>query len=177
MKSLPTKPVQEPQTVTREGQRIAPRIAGVEVRDATTQIGELGETCEIYDPGWGLHPEPLVYVYLGTVRPRRVKGWALHRETDDRIFVAFGALRIVLFDPRDGSPTRGSVSEICLSDRHRGLVVIPRGVWHALENVGETEAVFVNMPTRPYRHEHPDKYNLPLENGLIPYRFEPAPAS
>ena len=28
------------------------------------------------------------------------------------------------------------------------------------------------MPTRPYQHDDPDVYRLPLENDRIPYRFE-----
>jgi len=36
----------------------------------------------------------------------------------------------------------------------------------------ERDALFVSMPTRPYQHDDPDVYRLPLENDQIPYRFE-----
>jgi dTDP-4-dehydrorhamnose 3,5-epimerase len=50
-------------------------------------------------------------------------------------------------------------------------VSIPAGVWHAVQNVGHDEAAFINMPSQPYRHDDPDKYRLPLENDVIPYRL------
>ena len=30
----------------------------------------------------------------------------------------------------------------------------------------------VNLPTRAYDHAHPDKYRLPLDTDLIPFRFD-----
>jgi dTDP-4-dehydrorhamnose 3,5-epimerase len=44
-------------------------------------------------------------------------------------------------------------------------------VYHAVQNIGIVDAVFINMPTRPYDHGDPDKLRLPLKNGLIPYSF------
>jgi len=32
--------------------------------------------------------------------------------------------------------------------------------------------MMVNMPTRQYNHENPDKYRLPLDTDLIPYDFK-----
>jgi dTDP-4-dehydrorhamnose 3,5-epimerase len=165
-------PVQDRQTVTPEGARTAPRIAGVVVRPAVTHLDERGELCEIYNPAWGVHSEPLVDVYQTMVRPHKVKGWVLHYLQDDRIFVSLGTLRWVLYDARDGSPTRGTIEEIFLSERSRALLVIPRGVYHAVQNVGDHDAYFVNLPTRPYDHASPDKYRLPLDTDLIPFRFE-----
>ena len=66
------------------------------------------------------------------------------------------------------------VNEIFLGERNRALVVIPTGVFHAVQNVGTTDAVFVNMPTRPYDHANPDKYRLPIDTDEIPYRFDAA---
>ena len=50
--------------------------------------------------------------------------------------------------------------------------MIPKGVFHAVQNLGQTEAVFINLPTRAYNHEDPDKYRLPLKNDLIPFSFD-----
>ena len=59
-------------------------------------------------------------------------------------------------------------------ERNRALIVVPAGVWHAVQNVGEREATFINLPTRPYNYEDPDKFRLPLHNDLIPFAFEDA---
>jgi dTDP-4-dehydrorhamnose 3,5-epimerase len=51
-------------------------------------------------------------------------------------------------------------------------MVIPAYVFHAHQNIGNTDALFISMPTRAYNHASPDVYRLPLDNEVIPYRFE-----
>lgn len=165
-------PRKDTQTVTPEGQSTAPLIDGVQLRAAVTIPDARGTICEIYNPAWNFSDAPLVYVYQITVRPGRIKGWVVHREQDDRLFISQGTLRIVLYDDRADSPTYKMLNELFLSDLNRGLVFIPRGVYHAIQNVGHTDALFINMPTRAYNHANPDKYRLPLENDVIPYRFD-----
>jgi dTDP-4-dehydrorhamnose 3,5-epimerase len=166
-------PRRDVQTATPDGQLVHSLIDGVVVRLATTLPDERGEVCEVYDPAWGLSGEPLVYAYQVTIRPQKVKGWVVHHEQDDRLFCALGVLKIVLYDGRQSSPTYGTINEIVLSERNRGLVIIPRGVFHAIQNVGTTDALFFNLPTRPYNHAAPDKYRLPLDTDQIPYQFAP----
>ena len=168
------EPRPDVQTVTPAGERVQSLIEGVRVRPAVTHPDERGELCEIFNPAWGVHEAPLVYVYTSSVRPGRIKGWVLHRLQDDRIFALLGAFKIVLYDARPQSPTHGMVNEIFVGERNRALVVIPAGVFHAVQNVGTTDAVFVNMPTRPYDHANPDKYRLPIDTDEIPYRFDTA---
>jgi dTDP-4-dehydrorhamnose 3,5-epimerase len=78
----------------------------------------------------------------------------------------------VLYDDRDDSPTRGLINEIYRTELRRDLMVIPRGVFHAHVNVGQTDALLVSMPTRMYDHTDPDVYRLPLDTDLIPYSFD-----
>jgi dTDP-4-dehydrorhamnose 3,5-epimerase len=164
-------PVKDPQTVTAEGAPVAALIDGVRVRPARTIPDERGALCEIYNPAWGFTEEPLVYVYQSSIRPGRTKGWVVHYEQDDRLFFSGGMAKVVLYDARTESPTHEMVNEFCFGAEYRALLRIPRGVFHAIKNVGQTDCLFVNMPTRPYRHENPDKYRLPLDTDAIPYRF------
>jgi len=165
------QPVKDSQTVTPEGERIGPVIDGVHVRRARTVTDDRGTICEMYNPTWGFTAEPLVYAYQTTVRPGVVKGWIMHREQDDRLFFSFGSARVVLWDAREDSPTRGMVNELYFDEHNRGLLRIPAQVWHAVQNIGSKDFIFVNMPTRPYDHADPDKYRLPLDAEGIPYRF------
>ncbi len=164
-------PQKEGQTVTPTGKSIKPMIAGVKLRPAITIPDERGTVCEVYNPVWGFSDEPLVYIYQVTIRPGKVKGWAAHHDQDDRLFISQGTLRIVLYDDRADSPTHKMVNVFFLGEVNRGLLLIPHGVYHAVENVGYTDALFVNAPTKPYDHTNPDKYRLPLENDLIPFHF------
>ena len=167
-------PVKDRQTVSPEGEPIAQRIAGVVIHRRPLQEDERGELVEIYSPEWGIHSHPLVYAYFVSIRPRQIKGWVLHKLQDDRLFFLGGVIRIALFDDRPDSPTYHMLNVFVMSERNRGLVIIPKGVFHALKNIGTDDASFVNLPTRPYNHADPDKYRLPVKNDLIPFAFEDA---
>jgi dTDP-4-dehydrorhamnose 3,5-epimerase len=166
------KPRQDIETVKPDGRTVAPLIDGVVIRHAVTQIDDRGTLCEILRPDWGFHPAPFSYVYQFSIRPGKVKGWHQHHQHDDRIFLSQGTVKVVLYDPRPESPTYRMVNEIHRSELHRSIMVIPQFVWHAHQNVGSTDALFISMPTRLYEHGSPDVYRLPLENDVIPYKFE-----
>jgi dTDP-4-dehydrorhamnose 3,5-epimerase len=163
--------VRDRQISTPEGQRVARLTDGVRIKPLTTHADARGSVTELYDPRWGWHGEPLVFVYTFTVRPGIVKGWNLHREHEDRYTLLQGEMEMVLFDPRPDSSTCGEVCRLVLSEHHRCLVNIPRNVWHADHNIGSKDAVVVNFPTIPYDHSNPDKYRLPLDTDLIPHSF------
>ena len=126
----------------------------------------------MFDPRWQWHTDPLVFVYTFTIRPGMIKGWGVHKEHEDRYFIQFGELEVVLYDDRPDSPTKGLVSKIYLSESQRRLMNIPAGVWHAERNIGSKDAVVVNFPTIQYDHANPDKYRLPLDTDQIPYKFD-----
>jgi len=115
----------------------------------------------------------MVFSYMFTLRPNKVKGWAMHMEHEDRYIVVTGEIQLVLYDGRDKSPTRGMVSTVHLSEWNRGLLNIPTGIWHATFNPGSKDALAINFPTQPYNHDKPDKYRLPFNTDEIPYQFPP----
>jgi dTDP-4-dehydrorhamnose 3,5-epimerase len=169
---MPNAPSKDSQTVTPEGKSIKSLIDGVRFKPATTIPDDRGTICEVINSEWEFDELPLVYVYQVTIRPQRVKGWVVHRLQDDRIFFSQGTMRIVLYDDRPESPTYKMLNELFIGEHNRALLRIPFGVYHAVQNVGDTDALFINAPTRPYNHADPDKYRLPLNNDLIPYRFD-----
>jgi dTDP-4-dehydrorhamnose 3,5-epimerase len=169
--SLLRSAVRDPQTVTPKGVRVDDVIHGVRVRRAITHSDDRGTLCEMYDTRWDFTEEPLVYAYQLTIRPGQAKGWVVHLEQDDRMFFSAGTAKAVLYDAREDSPTHGLINELYFDAHNRGLLRIPKGVFHALANVGGDDVVAVNMPTRPYRHDDPDKLRLPLDTDEIPYRF------
>jgi len=81
-------------------------------------------------------------------------------------------VKVVLYDNRPDSPTFGLVNELFRTEHDRTLMVIPAHVFHAHENIGSTDALFVSMPTRAYNHASPDVYRLPIDTDQIPYSFK-----
>jgi dTDP-4-dehydrorhamnose 3,5-epimerase len=167
------KPVKDKHTVTADGKPVQPLIAGVVIQSAITHADERGTLCEIHSPYRPPHPAPLVYVYQFSIRPGKIKGWHSHHLHDDRIFISQGRVKVVLYDSRPDSPTPGMINEIYRTELDRNSMVIPAYVFHAHENVGTMDALFISMPTRAYPHDDPDVYRLPLDTDQIPYRFEP----
>jgi len=163
--------VRDVATVTPDGRATEVLIEGVSIREVPTHTDQRGSVVELYDGRWGWHPDPLVFAHCFTIRPGYVKGWGLHKTHEDRYFVLFGEMDLVLFDPRPKSSTHGKVCRLALSEYRRCLINIPTFVWHAEQNVGTTDAVVVDFPTRPYDHANPDKYRLPIGTPLIPYSF------
>jgi dTDP-4-dehydrorhamnose 3,5-epimerase len=143
----------------------------VEIRRTRTQADERGTLCEIFDPRWGFTDDPLVYAYLVTLRAGQVRGWVVHIEQNDRLFVFDGVLRVVLYDARMDSDTFGRLNVFHFGGHDRALVNVPAGVYHGIKNVSDDEGAFINLPSQPYRHDNPDKYRLPLDNDVIPYRL------
>jgi dTDP-4-dehydrorhamnose 3,5-epimerase len=146
-------------------------IAGVNVRYGETHADERGEICETWRPSWALHPDPLGMVVFVTIRPGQIRGWVVHHRQDDRVFIATGSAKIVLYDGRASSPTQGCVNVLLLGSKRRAAFTIPAGVYHAFENIGQDDVAFIDMPNRPYEPANPDTSRLPLENRTIPYRW------
>lgn len=165
--------LRDTQTVTASGERLAPLPDGVVVRDLVTHTDDRGTVCELYDPRWGVNPDPLVFAYVFTIRPGAAKGWGVHHAHEDRYAFLSGELELVLYDAREDVSTTGLEARIFLSERRRQLLTIPRGVWHAERNIGQTDAVVVNFPTIQYDHTDPDKYRLPLDTDELPVDLGP----
>ena len=166
------EPVKDRQTVTPAGEPVDRLLHGVVVRPARPIPDKRGDVTEVLDPRWADAGGPTTYAYAITLRPNRIKGWVMHRKQEDRLFLVRGAVRWALYDDRADSPTHGQLSLLTITERNPALLIIPRGVFHAVENVGSTDAIFVNLPTTPYDHADPDKYRLPLVNDRIPFAFD-----
>lgn len=108
-------------------------------------------------------------VYLTAVYPGVVKGWHYHHLQTDHFVCVRGMAKVVLYDRRDGSPTRGEVNEFFLGDRRQILLVIPPGVLHGMKGIGEETALIVNIPTHTYRYDDPDEHRVDPHSQEVPY--------
>ena len=111
-------------------------------------------------------------VYLSTTYPGAVKGWHFHKLQDDNIVCVRGMLKLVLYDGREKSATKGKVDEFFIGDHNPMLVQVPRGVHHGWKCISEYEALVVNCPTEPYRYDQPDEHRVDPHQNDIPYRWE-----
>lgn len=159
----------EPATVDAGGKSQPPALAGVELERVAGHHDHRGSLLPFLDSRHHFWREPVIYGYSITVRPGRIKGWGMHRLQTDRYWVMSGRLRVVLYDDREDSATRGQFAQFHFTETSPGLLRIPPGVWHADHNWGETDACVVNFPTRPYDPAAPDKYRIDPHAGVIPF--------
>jgi dTDP-4-dehydrorhamnose 3,5-epimerase len=106
-------------------------------------------------------------IYFSTVRAGVVKGWHKHREMTLQYACVSGRVKLVLYDDRAGSPTRGALMEAYLGPACHCLVVIPPGVWNGFKGMSEPEAVVANCCTHPHDPTRSERLD-PFENE-IPY--------
>lgn len=108
-------------------------------------------------------------VYVTAAYPGVVKAWHRHEKQYDHLAVVWGMAKVVLYDGRDGSPTRDQIDEFFLGAQNPLLLRIPPLVWHGFKCIGEGATLVVNCPTEPYDYRVPDEQRLPPDDGSIPY--------
>ena len=106
-------------------------------------------------------------IYFSTVYPGVVKGWHVHRLMTLNYAVPVGMVKLVCYDDRDGSPTRGVVQELHVGELDYMLVTIPPGVWNGFKGEGVAPALVANCATIPHDPEEIDRVD-PFDNH-IPY--------
>jgi dTDP-4-dehydrorhamnose 3,5-epimerase len=107
-------------------------------------------------------------IYFSTVYPGAVKGWHLHRRMVLNYAVPSGRIKLVLYDPREGSATRGELQEIFLGEGFYALVQVPPGVWNGFKGIGVTPALVANCAS--IEHDPDEILRMdPHHNDVIPY--------
>src|SRR5438270_66589 len=76
------------------------------------------------------HFERFGEIYFSVVYPGAIKAWHLHKRMTLNYAVVSGAIKLVLYDDRDGGPTHGELMELFIGDGNYCLVTVPAGVWN-----------------------------------------------
>jgi dTDP-4-dehydrorhamnose 3,5-epimerase len=161
--------------VNATGELRASPICGVHFRPARPVPHEDGHVTEVARASWDMIGGPVVQVHITTTLPGRIRAWGLHQRTTDRLFVVNGLVKIVLFDGRQDSRSKGNVNEFTVSEKNPGLLIVPPNVYHGWKNIGTNEAILINMPTEMYNYDSPDALDLPWDSEaarrIVPFHF------
>jgi dTDP-4-dehydrorhamnose 3,5-epimerase len=157
------------QQITEDWQKLGETIDGVSVREVRHVPRDHGVITEIFRPEWDPGGAPVVQIYQSRLFTGALGAWSCHQRTTDRLFVSQGHVKIVLYDARDDSNTRGRLMELHAGDVRPCLVVVPPGIWHGLQSLGGVDALVLNCPTEAYNYTDPDHYRLPYDTPEIPY--------
>jgi len=107
--------------------------------------------------------------YITTAYPGVIKGWHYHKIQVDNFVGVKGMFKVVLYDDRENSPTRGEVNEFFLGVHNPTLLQIPLLVLHGFKAIGTEEAIMLNLPTELYHYGAPDEYRVDPRSPAIPY--------
>ncbi len=117
------------------------------------------------------HFEKFGEIYFSMVYPGVVKGWHLHKRMTLNYAVIVGMIKLVLYDDREGSPTRGELMELFIGEANYVLVKIPAGIWNGFKGIGIEPAIVANCATEPHDPEEivrmdPFTSEIPYDWGL-----------
>jgi dTDP-4-dehydrorhamnose 3,5-epimerase len=145
-------------------------IQGVSIRNLkkiSDERGTVFKMMEAIDPEFTKFGE----IYFSTIYPGVIKGWHLHKETSLNYAVIKGNIKLVIFDDRDNSLTKGEIQELFIGDNNYCLVHIPKGVWNGFKCVGVNEAIVADLTDLPHNPQDMTRMN-PINNKLIPYNWD-----
>ena len=89
-------------------------------------------------------------IYFSTIFYEKVKGWHLHKEASLNYACVSGKVRLVLFDDRNDSLTKGKYQELILSPENYFLVTIPPNIWNGFKGLDKKESIIANCLTLPH---------------------------
>ena len=128
-------------------------------------------------------------IYFASVYEGVVKAWHLHRLMTLNYACVHGRVKVVCYDDRAESPTRGNLMEVFLGPDNYSLIVIPPGIWNGHKGMGpgrldhrqlrdpSPRSVAVRA-TRPVRQRDPVRLGCPsplkaggaLPSAIVPNR-------
>jgi dTDP-4-dehydrorhamnose 3,5-epimerase len=109
-------------------------------------------------------------IYFSVVYPGAIKAWHLHKKMTLNYAVVAGTIKLVLFDDRAQSPTRGEVMELFPGEANYCLITVPPLVWNGFKGVGTAPAMVANCAT--HAHDPEEIVRLDPFSPTVPYSWE-----
>lgn len=140
-------------------------IDGVMIRDLLVHADEHGYLYEMLREDW---PEFQKFgqTYLTVTYPKVIKGWHVHNFQSDHFVVIKGMAKIVLYDNREGSPTRYELMEITAGEYKPRLVMFPPNIHHGVLALNDEPIWIINFPDFLYNPEEPDELRMPYDTPI-----------
>ena len=116
------------------------------------------------------HFEKFGEVYFSVAYPGVIKGWHIHTRQTQNYAVVSGMIKLVLYDSRDNSPTKGALMELFIGEDNYVLVKIPTGVTNGYKTIGVKPAMLANCADEP--HDPDEMLRVDPFSSEIPYDWE-----
>jgi len=97
---------------------------------------------------------------VSKTNPGVIKAFHYHKKQDDIWFFPSGNARVVLYDLREGSKTKGVTEQYFMGEDNPGSLLIPAGVAHGYQVLGVEPVVITYLTTESYDPKNPDEERL-----------------
>lgn len=145
-------------------------IEGVEIKELKVIKDERGFLMEMLRCDEDIF-EKFGQVYLSVCNPEVVKGWHYHKKQSDFFVIVKGNAKVVLYDMREDSATKGEIQEFFLGEKNPILLKIPPRVVHGMASADNKPIYLINCCTEPYNYDEPDEYRIDFKSKKIPYEW------
>lgn len=100
-----------------------------------------------------------------------INGWHVHEKLILNYICIFGMIKLVLYDMRESSPTKGAFQELFIGEDNYCMVHIPTGIANGSKGMGSPYSIMVNVASEP--HDPNLKYlRIDPLSGEIPYDWK-----
>ena len=89
-------------------------------------------------------------IYFSTIFENSIKAWHLHKDSTLNYVCVKGKVKLVLFDDRKNSSSKGNYQELILSPENYFLVTIPPNIWNGFKGLDKSESIIANCLTLPH---------------------------
>ena len=109
-------------------------------------------------------------IYFSYSHPNTVKAWHLHKRMTVNYVCVVGKIKLVLFDDRPESSTKGALQEIFLTTENYSLVSVPPGIWNGFKSIENKFSIIANCSDIP--HESEEMLRKPHNDPLFNYSWD-----
>ena len=144
-------------------------IAGVEIFQLKRIQDERGVVMHMLKES-DTHFQKFGEIYFSVIFPGVIKAWHLHSRMTINYAVVVGNIKLVVYDQRPESKTRGQVQEIFFGQINYQLVRVPPGVVNGFTAVGGEKAIVANCADIP--HDPDEIVRIDPFTATIPYDWK-----
>ncbi len=127
-------------------------IQGVIVRPLSRFNDSRGWLIELFrTDDWPEEYRPAM-AYISSTIPGGTRGPHEHVDQADLFcFLGPSSFKLRMWDIRESSETFCNVSTVVVGQDNPAVVLIPKGVVHAYQNIGDVDGIVINCPNRLYK--------------------------
>ena len=109
-------------------------------------------------------------IYFSYTHPNTIKAWHLHEKMTVNYVCVIGKIKLVLFDDREQSKTKGDLQEIFLTTENYNLVSVPPGVWNGFKSIENKFSIIANCSDLP--HDPQEMLRRPYDDPYFNYSWD-----